>query len=326
MIRYLKYLLPKRLPIFLTIGVIMLLGSIVSARGIKIDEYTRYSLIQYFESMASILIFLIIAVVIFEFSFKMRKVSVDQVYSFPIKRERFYLTRFIVGYLELMIPLTISYSVGVIIIHHNISSVMVLNYPFFLEYLVLLIGGLLVYSFYAFFFIQANNIIDGLVTLALATFAPLALTAMLCEMAKAESDHYFFIYEILDFASSPLGCLIIKGEVPEYEVSWFLIPDSEIFVSALAFVSMFFLPKFFNSEDCGQKSNSIACYTILFPVLMISLVYFWGRGSIILCLLLVVVTYLGYALHRRSFNLGKIHWLVLMFVVILEFLVFIIFK
>ena len=39
---------------------------------------------------------LVAVVPLFEFSFKMKKVSVDEFYKFPIKREKLYLVKYII--------------------------------------------------------------------------------------------------------------------------------------------------------------------------------------------------------------------------------------
>lgn len=324
MIRYLKYLVVKRIPIFLSILVMMLLVVTLENRGVSNSYLNHKELAEklegIFTSLGIVAIISFFAVTIYEFSFKMRKVSVDQAYSFPIKRERYYLTRFIMGYLEVIIPLTISFIVGISIYMINNGSDIERPSIILIEYIMYVVGGLLFYSYIVFFYIQANNVIDGLVTVGMAIVSPLLLSLMIDEVFDFGSNKAFLIFDLVTYLDRPLAEYAVSG-------SEFMLCENPIYfmitivLGVLAFISMFFLPKYFRSEDCGQKSNSVACYMILFPVMMVSMSYLW-TCSVVMCLMLMVVTYLGYALYRRSFLLDKIYWIVFAGVSAIELVAF----
>ena len=83
------------------------------------DEYDRLVKIispenSPFSLLATAAAILSTITVIFEFYFKMRKVNVDQMYALPIKREKIFLSKLIVCYLEVIIPMegAITYGAG----------------------------------------------------------------------------------------------------------------------------------------------------------------------------------------------------------------------
>ena len=101
MIGLLKYYIKKRAYVIGIISFIVILLAITLFR----DGYIR-SYIDYMEQLVEhpmncpivyytvISLVLVTVVPLFEFSFKMRKVSVDEFYKFPIKREKLYLVKY----------------------------------------------------------------------------------------------------------------------------------------------------------------------------------------------------------------------------------------
>ena len=111
MINLLKYYAKKRLNIVLLISIILITCGIVLFREGFIYETVQTKLSHCMNSpIKAIGVFSIILcyiVPLFEFSFKMRKVGIDEFYKFPITRRKLYLTKYIVGILEVIIPITI---------------------------------------------------------------------------------------------------------------------------------------------------------------------------------------------------------------------------
>ena len=101
--KYFLYLIKKRFPIYLTAFIIFLLLFLVVNREdnmiyeIQDFKYLREGILSVY--VISLGIGLAITPIV-EFSFKMKKITIDQAYSLPIKREKLYLTRYIIGFLE----------------------------------------------------------------------------------------------------------------------------------------------------------------------------------------------------------------------------------
>ena len=103
------------------------------------------------------------------FSFKMKRNSFEAERRLAVSKKSMYFARYILGYLEIIIPFTFSYfiSMGIIFASQGLIS---FHFTLFL-YSILLIGGALAYSFFLFFYLRARNSIDGFLLMILATLA-----------------------------------------------------------------------------------------------------------------------------------------------------------
>ena len=93
---------------------------------------------------------------IVEFSFKMKKITMDQAYSLPIKREKLYLTRYIIGFLEIVVPFTLSYFISLLVIFPWANAYC--NFlGFFAYYGMLLVAGFVVYSIFLIYLCKVKQ-------------------------------------------------------------------------------------------------------------------------------------------------------------------------
>lgn len=325
---YFLYLLKKRIPVLITFTVICLIMFIlitntqsyklVSRRyssyggyGGYVDYYYPNGLILIVYSVVIAALALIVPIV--EFSFKMKKITSNQAYSFPIKRRRLYLTRYLMGLIEVVIPFLVSYMTSVIII---ICSDHMYDVKWFFVYLPVALGfGILLYSYISFFYTQANTILDGIVTIFLVCIAPFFLTGMI----------YYFTYHRFDMeiviCGFPFSPLYLITEYFQHELcdkvfnlQTYLLTFTIIYIAlfVIALVSFIFISQYFKGESAGQKTTSWACYKILLPITLISGVTMFGfnSSSYVFLGLLLVLTYLSYALSLRKFNLGIKYWII----------------
>ena len=102
---------------------------------------------------------------LFEFHFKMRKISIDQMYYLPIKREKLYLVKYLVGFVEIMIPMLIVFLLNLLFINlkENIFDI---------KYLFIFCGAMIptilaLYTTICFIYTRNNTFFDGLIILLL---------------------------------------------------------------------------------------------------------------------------------------------------------------
>ena len=292
--KYFLYLIKKRFPIYLTAFIIFLLlflvvnredNMIYEARDFK---YLRESIVSVY--VISLGIGLAITPIV-EFSFKMKKITMDQAYSLPIKREKLYLTRYTIGFLEIVVPFTLSYFISLLVIFPWVNAYC--NFAgFFAYYGMLLVAGFVVYSILVFFFTKANNGIDGIICTLMATVILWPVYIMLHTMTHPNVYAYY------------------SGSYVLYNYYGY----AENFTKMILFNN--FMSLRFKSEDAGQRSESWFCYKVMLPVLLISTIF--SVQNIIIAIIILLSTYLAYVLYKRSFKLDKKAWIIYACVMVLE--------
>ena len=316
--KYFLYLIKKRFPIYLTAFIIFLLlflvvnredNMIYEARDFK---YLRESIVSVY--VISLGIGLAITPIV-EFSFKMKKITMDQAYSLPIKREKLYLTRYIIGFLEIVVPFTLSYFISLLVIFPWVNAYC--NFAgFFAYYGMLLVAGFVVYSILVFFFTKANNGIDGIICTLMATVILWPVYIMLHTMTHPNVYAYYsgsyVLYNYYGYAENFTKMILFnKDIIIDYEP---LILFSILGVAA--FIAQYFMSLRFKSEDAGQRSESWFCYKVMLPVLLISTIF--SVQNIIIAIIILLSTYLAYVLYKRSFKLDKKAWIIYACVMVLE--------
>lgn len=224
------------------------------------------------------------------YSFKMNKRSVDAFYSLPIKKEKMYLVKTLVGLLLVLIPYTIAYWLGFLTIALRE------NYFHLIYYIPGYFGGLLfgvcLYGIYAFAFTRANRVVDGVVFMLAYTFLGLVVAAVL--LAASPKIFSEEIYRFLSFGelitfSSHIEALLRDGELTAgadggWTVSEFLSP---ILLASIAYFLTFFLLRYEKGEEAEQNSDTWFGYRVLIPLyvcLLIGMVggdFLWGNISMI---------------------------------------------
>jgi len=322
--KYFLYLIKKRFPIYLTAFIIFLLLFLVVNREDNMIsdnqgfKYLREGIVSVY--VISLGIGLAITPIV-EFSFKMKKITIDQAYSLPIKREKLYLTRYIIGFLEIIVPFTLSYFISLLVIFPWANAYC--NFAgFFAYYGMLLVAGFVVYSILVFFFTKANNVIDGIICTLMATYILWPVVLMLEKMIHPNDyAHYsgsFVLFNYYNYASNfSRAILFNRVIIIDYEP---LILFS--ILSVAAFIGQYFMSLRFKSEDAGQRSESWFCYKVMLPVLLISTMF--SVQNIIVAIIILSSTYLAYVLYKRSFKLDKKTWIIFACVMVLEITSFII--
>ena len=126
---------------------------------------------------------------VIEFSFKMSKISIDQMYSLPIKREKLYIAKFISGFIEILIPVSVVFIfclLKVLFSNHMYETI------YFLPYFVCLILFMfLLYSTITFFFTRGNTVIDGIINIVLIIFVVELFSSTIDSLLWGNIRNYF---------------------------------------------------------------------------------------------------------------------------------------
>lgn len=239
----------------------------------------------------------------FEFYFKMRKISIDQLYSLPIKREKLYLTKYIVGLIETLIPIIINYFVILLIV---ICNEHMFNYLYLVLYLpVLIFFTIILYTIVSFAYTRANTYFDGIINVLFYTFIlvlPFALLA-LWGIDQTWGLTWFFTYSPIT-CSHRLFSNIISNQDSSYKI-WDTVSFITFTVIAIiSFILFLKLNKTDKSEDSMQLSESWFSYKVMLPAYCI-LGCMLAADIVIVLLLIIISTFLLYVIYKRSFKLSK---------------------
>lgn len=250
---------------------------------------------------------------VFEFNFKMKKVSIDEFYKYPIKKEKLYFVKFVTGFLEIIVSITMLFIF--LLIYMNIKTHLFDMKYYFLFYLLFVINILFIYAILSFAFIKANTTIDGVVNMMLYIFLfilimgtiiqilemiPSLEKSALLETRPIDYLLYVPISEIANrFAYAMRG---YELDIKAYQI----IPTVVIAIAGiLSIFLMFFTLKYEESEDSMDISSSWFSYKTMIPIYLVTLIYFF-EPSFPGIIFFTILAYIGYVIFRRSFLIKKI--------------------
>ncbi len=267
---------------------------------------------------------------ILEFSFKMSKVSIDQMYSIPIKRDKLYIAKFISGFIEILIPVLSCY---IFCLLKVLSTDHMYNLIYFLPYLgCLLFFMFILYSTIAFFYTRGNTVVDGIMNVLFIIFLFEIFVAVMENVFRVPYPNTFinaYFDSGYSFLYSPI-CLVtnifnnklsidalikIFGNDMQgnYYLSRVTLVESEIvsivfftvvgIISSILFVK---LNKEDKAEDSMQISNSWFSYKTMIPLYfsMVCLIM-CENSELIGFIFLFVGVYVAYVIYRRTMKIKK---------------------
>lgn len=273
-----------------------------------------------FPLLATITAILSTFVVVFEFYFKMRRVSVDQIYALPIKREKIFLSKLIICYLEVLIPITLGFILSfLMIVFKNNLFAMVYFIPY---YFGLIFLSLVLITSFAFLYTRANTFFDGVVNmLSYACILPLIVSIIkqtfVISYSSFGDGSYFFIYSPITLYSSWMNDLFMNRTY-KFQLATNL---SFIIFILIGFISIYLFIKL-NKEEPSENTTQISLsnfsyrtiiplYSIVFVILSIM------SGGILGLTFASIFTYLIFVLFRRSFKIEKKDYLfIILYIVI----------
>lgn len=317
--QYYMFLLKKRIPFIIGLIIGFTLIAIIRncVENSFLEQYSGDSTKFYVEEITTIpwlkhrnyclnIYYVLIAlscliITIKEFSFKMNKIEAIKLYSFPITRKELYITKYLLGLTEIIIPFTICYFASVFILLNNSYSFNV--WGIILYYPLALIAIGLSFSYSVFFFTRGNNLLDGVAILLISVVG--STFVLYCQFSWNLGSPFVpyqnLPYPGLNFVTMVSEAMMAgKNLMPDMDLG---VPVVTIVWVVLAIASVIL---FFNSinktrkEDIGASSESWFGYKTLLPVLLVPL----GANPYTL-ILGVIFTYFGYALYKRSFRFDK---------------------
>lgn len=333
MIGLLKYYIKKRAYVVGIITFIIIMLAVTMYRDGYIYSYEDYLGKEIFYpkncpmgGYTFISLVLVTIVPLFEFSFKMRKVSVDEFYKFPIRREKLYLVKFIIGLMEIFIPMTVFFLFTLLDITMSEHLFYISVYIIF--YLLSIPVLFAIYSVITFIYAKCNTIHDGLinVTMIQCLFACITYvifefmgvreicylnsTSYISPIGCSNYSQYFFLYSPMTILAN-YGESFMEGNAninnPLSNSEIFTIVSLVFFfiLGIVAFVLLIVNLKNDKSENSMDISNSWFSYKVMIPTFISTLAIMScsSGDSLILLLIIAIFGYIGYAIYRRSFKI-----------------------
>lgn len=316
--RYFKYELKKSIwpTIILTIlGILIYIPALASNDFVNPrNPIINLGLIASFLGMACT------AVPIYELSYLMKKRSIDEYYSLPIKRSILITTKFLSGFLKILISYTIAFFLGLFVIivkGHNLS----IQY-YFPYYLFSVILGFSLYAFNSFVYSRANTIIDGLIFINLYSTIFIFVVGTVHRIFSNVFAYYSIKNIISSQSFSPLIFLtqyydnLIRYGSGNNEIMWFSY-IMWLIIGALSVCGLVYSTKIDKAERSEQISESYFGYRVLIPTYLISVILFANLNPFdsVVMFFLVSILYgaglVGYIIYRRTFKLPIKYWIIL---------------
>lgn len=255
-----------------------------------------------FGNIIAYAIILTIIFTVFEFSFRMKKVTVDQMYSLPIKRSKLYLTKYIIGIFEIIIPLTLSYIVMVLMIvtkEHMFNLVYAIPHYFGVIFFTIIL-----YTTLVFIFTRCNNTVDGLINILLYTFFT---TIIMVGLELKNGINYTIMSPIILFNNvMEFKTYGFTEFINQKDITELIISSIYNIVLCIIMVILFFVfIKKEKAEASEGKSNSLFAYNLMIPLYTCFLVSTLLEESFTTAVIIIIASYIGYVIKNRSFKLTK---------------------
>ena len=248
-----------------------------------------------------------------QFSYRMKRRSVDLWYALPVKREKLVLARVLGGLALVFVPYAVSYAAGVTVIacSENLFK-MQMYVPLFFASLPM---GVLLFGVNSFLFSRANTAGDGIVFMLLGAFAlamPMAFAdAWLWQSVPNEIDD--LLHYITFGPAAEMFMLFgpaIRGARMHVPGLWIACVLAAI-EGCAAYFGLFYTARSHRAESAGQISDSPFGYKVLLPwYLFFGIATASVEGGIALTaapiaeyLFLLILAFVGYFVYRRSFRL-----------------------
>ena len=245
------------------------------------------------------------------YSFKMNRRSADAFYSLPIKREKLYLVKTLVGLILVFVPYTVAYVAGLLCIAFRE------NYYNLIWYLPGYFGGvfygLCLYGIAAFSFARANRVADGVIFIIFYALVGLMGGEVLRQisyelnMFDVNESVFFPVFCFSDFAGN-IDQLIrgayLAGKVPpgggtgvSFNFFEFFFP---LLYTVAGFALLFLLPRFDKGEDAEQYSDSWFGYRVMIPLYTALFIALYGVDMLTIILFTVAAIVLPIIYRRKA--------------------------
>ena len=333
MINLTKYYIKKRLPLLIIITSLTLVSTLVYLVTTRFttayDSNQHRNIIQSgIGYLTVIMLLMTLFFAIYEFMFKMKRNSCDLFYSLPVKRNKLYLFKYLFGMAEVAIIFTINFlivSTFAIIYFPTVTDLYFYgtNIPFvfhpgyyYLYYIVVLVTGLLLYSWIAFFFTRANSTIDGIIIAFMSSLALFVVNISFDVYIHTFVDrtpnldeifsHFTYFPQVALFRIAYIFDGLLRSGKGYESVTAIAIMGA----ISIAWVVLFILlSNKEKAEDTGDICDSIFGYKTLLPIFIVSTFMISDLGSLS-WVAVAIGGYIGYVIYNRHFNLRKTDWII----------------
>ena len=274
----------------------------------RVYEYETDFTRSFFYIVSIILLILCFIEPAIIFSFKMKRTAFEKEKTHPISKNNLYFVRFIMGYFEIILPFTFAYFLSIIVFF---GFTAVFSWYGFITYLVFHILGSLIYSFFTFFYLRANNIIDGFVLMGLGFISVMLLGNAIVYLFSLMGGNKIsvFLYDFNPYYLLQLVAMYATEGSNVFRTSTIIIMLILLAILGAALAGVILLRDDFKVENANQKTTSWFGYKTLIPLTLIPAVVFKNAVGLPIYyfygVLVFALTYLAYALAYRKFIFTK---------------------
>jgi len=334
--RYLAYGLKKNLWRTVVLSLISALVCIMTISGEATGGEIKYRRAGIYILAVVISVFSAIIPMLELEGFKNRR-NLDTLYFFPIERKKMAVVHFVSGFVQVVAIYTVAFATSFIYLLAR-TNYFALGYmvPY---YLLSLLIGLVMYSFFCFIFIQGNTVADGVIFCVIWIFVPYIIMSVGLEtFVKAfwgPADNVWHSAEIREWNQmsnlTPWGMVftpinnltVIFQEFIEVnrhnpthlfsdtyayrymqEMYMFFVWGAVGIASAIGFIFGFARK---GAHMAGEPSYSWFGYKTLIPICGYSLILLLASKDSFdfLFIMCWVLMFIGYVIYRRSFKIKK---------------------
>ena len=260
-------------------------------------------------------VFIVLSILMpfFVLKFKMKKITIDQMYSLPIKREKLYLEKYLFGLIAIFIPYTLA-MIG--------SHIVVLCHPYCYElfpnfYYVIpayfTIGLILIicYTISCFFYTRCNTALDGiLISIGSVLFMSFLSFSLMISFPDGYALNvvleisYLNIFYVANFIGTVFNELITNTGLEYITANARFFGHLAIYVAiaAIAMYGYLRLNKSDKAEEATGLSRSSFAYKLWIPLYAIAggLVVPCNMFLIVFVVLIGICIYIGILIYLRS--------------------------
>lgn len=199
------------------------------------------------------------------YSFKMNKRGVDTYYALPIKKEKLYLIKTMVGLLLVLVPFTVMYWSGFLTLLCRAEN----PYDMF-WYLPAYFGsvllGICLFGLNAFLYTRGNTVTDGIVFMI--AYVPLFLMIYAYAVVafgfqgRASYENFITFGGLIEFGNA-MNDLILRYENVSLSPLTFVVMP---ILGVAGYALLFILLRYEKGENAEQVSDSWFGYKILIPI------------------------------------------------------------
>ena len=249
--------------------------------------------------------------------------NTDTLYSLPLSRFKLSLTHFISGFIQVLFIYTCAFFASYFYLLYNTD---IFNLANMLRYFPpSILGALLIYCFYSFFFTVANRTIDGVIISGLWVYIIYSCFDYFDKSQNVFAAYWSSIYSPLDNLTS----IYSYYAEPLYRVDWKynqigrILENNYMFavwaaVGLLCVIGFFIYSTKKKANKLGDDSDSIFAFRGAIPLFGVIYALHDYNPSIVD---IALYTFIMYVVYRRSFKFKKLDYVIFAVTLALCFLI-----